>query len=67
MPTNVNDNSNMMYKSYQDQDIPDVLPCFAPVREPGFYLDAPLLRGKYVTPIEIIDTQSFFSSILRMI
>ena len=25
---------------------------FAPVRESGFYLDAPLLRGKYVTPIE---------------
>ena len=42
----------MMYKSYQDQDLPNVLPRFTPVREPGFYLDAPLLRGKYVTPIE---------------
>ena len=50
--TNVIDNSNMMYKSYQDQDLPNVLPHFTPVREPGFYLDAPLLRGKYVTPIE---------------
>ena len=50
--TNVNDNSNMMHKSYQDQDLPTVLPRFTPVREPGFYLDAPLLRGKYVTPIE---------------
>ena len=47
MSTNVNDKSNMMYKSYQDQDVPNVLSRFAPVREPGFYLDAPLLRGKY--------------------
>ena len=45
------DNSNM-YKSYEDQDVPNVLPCFALVRKPGFYLDLPLLRGKYVTPIE---------------
>ena len=50
--TNVNDNSNMMYKSYQDQNLPNVLPFYTPVRETGFYLDAPLLRGKYVTPIE---------------
>ena len=50
--TNVHDNLNMMYKNYQDQDVPNVLSRFAPVREPGFYLDAPLLRGKYVTPIE---------------
>ena len=41
-----------MCKSYQDQDVLNVLPRFAPVREPGFYLDAPLLRGKYVTSIE---------------
>ena len=33
----------------QDQDVPNVLPRFAPVKEPGFYLDAPLLRAKYVT------------------
>ena len=52
MSTNVNDNSNMMYKSYQDQNLPNVLPFYTPVRETGFYLDAPLLRGKYVTPIE---------------
>ena len=50
--TNVIDNSNMMYKSYQDQDLPNVLPRFAPAREPGFHLDTHLLRGKYVTPIE---------------
>ena len=36
-----NDNSNM-YKGYEDQDVPNVLLCFTPVREPGFYLDAPL-------------------------
>ena len=29
-----------------------LLPRFTPVREPVFDLDAPLLRGKYVTPIE---------------
>ena len=28
--TNVNDNSNMMHKSYQDQDLPTVLPRFTP-------------------------------------
>ena len=33
----------------QDQDVPNVLPRFAPVKEPGFYLDAPLLTAKYVT------------------
>ena len=49
--TNVHDNLNMMYKNYQDQDVPNVLSRFAPVREPGFYLDASLLRGIYVTPI----------------
>ena len=32
----------------QDQDVPNVLH-FAPVKEPGLYLDAPLLRAKYVT------------------
>ena len=46
-----NDNSSM-HKSYEDQDVPNVLPHFVPVREPGFYLDTPMLRGKYVTPIE---------------
>ena len=53
---NVNDNSKMMRcikkLSRKYQDLPNVLPRFTPVREPGFYLDAPLLRGKYVTPIE---------------
>ena len=55
MSTNIIDNSNMMYKSYQDQDLPNVLPRFTPVREPGFHLDAPLLRGK------ICDTHRVFS------
>ena len=49
--TNVNNNSNI-YKSYQDQDLPNVLPHFTPVRKPGFYLDAPLLRGKHGTLVK---------------
>ena len=49
--TNVNNNWNI-YKSYQDQDLPNVLPHFTPVRKPGFYLDAPLLRGKHGTLVK---------------
>ena len=49
----------MMYKSYQDQDLPNVLPHFTPVRKPGSYLDAPLLRGKYGTLIKFF--QLFFT------
>ena len=59
---NVNDNSKMMRcikkLSRKYQDLPNVLPRFTPVREPGFYLDAPRLTER-----KICDTHKDFSDV----
>ena len=59
---NVNGNSKMMRcikkLSRKYQDLPNVLPRFTPVREPGFYLDAPLLTER-----KICDTHKDFSDV----
>ena len=50
---------NMTEKSYDTADAPNILPAFSPTRKPGFHLDSPLLRGKFVNAVEFF--QLFFT------
>ena len=39
-------------KSYDTSDLTNILSQFSPIGDPGFHLDAPLLRGQHVPALD---------------